>query len=105
MKRIGRIVELKPEMKERYIQLHANPWPEVTKAIHDCGIRNFSIYIKGETLFSYFEYNGNNYAEDMKRLDTLTAEWLKETDSCQKPVSGAAEGELWSAMDEIFYQE
>lgn len=105
MKRIGRIVELKPEMKEKYIQLHANPWPEVTKAIHDCGIRNFSIYIKGDILFSYFEYIGDNYVEDMKRLNLLTSEWLKETDACQKPSLGAATGELWSLMDEIFYQE
>lgn len=105
MKRIGRIVKLKQEMKERYIQLHADPWPEVTRAIHDCGIRNFSIYLKGEILFSYFEYVGNAYEDDMKRLDELTAEWLRETDRCQEPAEQTEEGGLWSVMDEIFYQE
>lgn len=105
MKRIGRIVKLKPEMKERYIQLHADPWPEVTRAIHDCGIRNFSIYLKGEILFSYFEYVGNAYEDDMKRLDELTAEWLRETDRCQEPAEQTEEGGLWSVMNEIFYQE
>lgn len=105
MKRVGRIVKLKPQMKERYIKLHANPWPEVTKSINDCGIRNFSIYLKGELLFSYFEYIGDSYQEDMQKLDMLTAEWLRETDQCQEPVAGAREDELWSVMDEIFYQE
>lgn len=105
MKRVGRIVKLKTEMKERYIKLHANPWAEVKEAIYHCGIRNFSIFIKGETLFSYFEYVGDNYAADMEKLDILTAKWLKETDSCQEPVKEAAKGELWSVMEEIFYQD
>lgn len=105
MKRIGRIVKLKPQMRRRYIELHANPWPEVTKAIRDCGIRNFSIYVKGDLLFSYFEYIGDAYQEDMQRLNLLTAGWLKETDQCQEPVAEAGADELWSVMEEIFYQE
>lgn len=105
MRRIGRIVKLKPEMRERYVELHANPWPEVTKAIRDCQIRNFSIYLKGEYLFSYFEYIGEDYSADMERLDNLTKGWLAETDRCQEPVAGAEEHELWSTMNEVFYQE
>lgn len=105
MKRVGRVVKLKPEMKERYIELHANPWPEVKEAIHNSGIRNFSIFIKGEILFSYFEYIGDDYSKDMGALDLLTEKWLKETDSCQEPVKEAAVGELWSMMETVFYQE
>lgn len=105
MKRIGRVVGIRPELKTRYLELHANPWPEVTRAIHACNIRNFSIYLKGETLFSYFEYIGQEYENDMRRLDELTEEWLKETDRCQIPVEDASPGELWSSMEEIFYQE
>ena len=103
MKRVGRVVKVKPEMKEKYFYLHANPWPEVTKALSDCGLTNFSIFNKGDLLFSYFEYIGENYEEDMKRLDILTAEWLKETDACQTPIEDAEEGELWSVMEEKFY--
>lgn len=105
MKRVGRIVKLKPGMKQKYIKLHANPWPEVTEAIHSCGLRNFSIYLDGNTLFSYFEYVGSDYQTDMERLDILTKEWLQETDRCQQPVRGAVKGRLWNQMEEIFYQE
>ena len=104
MKRISRVVKVRPELKERYMELHANPWPEVTRAIHECGICNFSISIKGNILFSYFEYNGNDYENDMKKLDELTRDWLKETDRCQIPVAEAKEGEIWTVMKEIFYQ-
>lgn len=105
MKRCGRVVKVADGMLEKYKKLHANPWPEVTKAIHDCNIRNFSIYNKGDYLFSYFEYIGDAYEEDMKKLDQLTADWLKETDACQRPIECAAPGELWSVMEEIFYQK
>lgn len=103
--RVGRIVKVKAQMKEKYLKLHANPWPEVTKAIHDCNIRNFSIYLKGDLLFSYFEYVGENYEKDMEILSKCTCHWLKETDDCQAPVAEAFDGELWSEMQEVFYQE
>ena len=105
MKRVGRIVKVKLEMKDRYIELHANPWSEVSKAIYACGIRNFSIFVKGEMLFSYFEYIGTDYEADMERLDHLTKDWLKETDACQTPVEDAADDELWCEMETIFYQQ
>lgn len=105
MKRCGRVVRVAPGMLERYVNLHANPWPEVTKAIHDCNLRNFSIYHKKELLFSYFEYVGKDYDADMKRLDQLTADWLKETDACQEPMDFAEPGELWTVMEEVFYQK
>jgi len=105
MKRYGRVVRVVKGMLERYLDLHANPWPEVTKAIHDCNLRNFSIYHREDLLFSYFEYIGEDYNADMKKLDELTADWLRETDACQEPMEFAAHGELWTVMEEVFYQE
>lgn len=105
MKRYGRIVKVKPEMLEKYKKLHDNPWPEVTKAITQCNIVNFSIFHRDEYLFSYFEYVGDDFQKDMDRLGELTKEWLTETDQCQSPIETAAEGELWTFMEEVFYQK
>ncbi len=105
MKRYGRVVKVKPEKLERYIDLHQNPWPEVSAAIHKYNIRNFSIYHMGELLFSYFEYIGENFEKDMELLARETSHWLTETDDCQLPVEGAKQGDLWSVMTEVFYQE
>jgi len=105
VKRSGRVIKVKPEKLEYYKKLHAEPWPEVIRAIRECNIRNFSIYLKDGYLFSYYEYVGNDYDVDMKKLSELTREWLKETDPCQEPVESAGKGEWWAEMEEVFHAD
>ncbi|UCE95037.1 MAG: L-rhamnose mutarotase, partial [Flavobacteriaceae bacterium] len=58
MKRYGMVIHVKPEKIDEYKKLHTAVWPDVLKTISDCNIRNYSIYLKDSTLFSYFEYTG-----------------------------------------------
>ena len=105
MKRVGQVIKVKPEYLEKYKALHANPWPEVNEMIKKCNIQNYSIYYRGGYLFSYFEYVGDNYEEDMKKMaaDPKTQEWWKETDPCQEPVDFAKPGEWWADTEEVYH--
>ena len=105
VKRYGKVIKVKPEKLDYYKNLHAEPWPEVIKAINECNVRNFSIYFRDGYLFSYYEYIGNDYNADMKKLSELTKVWLKETDPCQIPVETAKEGEWWAEMEEVFHTD
>lgn len=49
----GQLGRLKPEKIEEYEALHAAPWPEVLQTIHDCNLRNYSIFREGEQVFAY----------------------------------------------------
>jgi L-rhamnose mutarotase len=109
--RFGMVIGLKPEKIEYYKQLHANCWPGVLKQITESNINNYSIYLKeiepGKYyLFSYFEYDGDNFERDMKKLaaNSEAKRFWKETDPCQNPIVTASEGEWWSQMEEVFYQ-
>lgn len=109
--RYGSITGLKPEKIAAYKKLHAAVWPGVLRKISECNIKNYSIYLKeieGKPyLFSYFEYTGNDFAEDMKKMaaDTITQRWWKETAPMQLPLpDAAAKSETWSAMEEVFHQ-
>lgn len=111
MQRFGTVTGLKPEKLEYYKQLHAAVWPVVLKKIKECNIQNYSIYLKeiaGKPyLFSYFEYIGNDFDGDMKKMasDSTTQRWWKETDPCQQPLpEAAAKGKIWAGMDEVFHQ-
>jgi len=78
MKRYGMVIKVKPEKLVEYLDLHANPWPGVLKMIHACNIRNYSIYLKDDFLFSYFEYVGDDFTADMARMAAAhrqTARW------------------------------
>jgi L-rhamnose mutarotase len=103
VQRFGSIIGLKPEYEERYIILHKHTFPGVLKRIHDSNIRDYSIFLREGRLFSYFEYQGQDYDEDMQNIgrDTITQEWWKLTDPMQEPIQDRKEGEWWASMDEI----
>ena len=105
--RFGSVIKIKPEMLARYKELHANPWPEVTEQITKSNIRNYSIYLKDDYLFGYFEYVGDDFEGDMAKMaeDSITQEWWKLTDPCQIPLETRAEGEHWANMEEVFHQD
>ena len=42
--------------------------PEVLAMIRKCNIRNFSIFLKDGSRFSYFQYHGTNYDADMAQM-------------------------------------
>ncbi len=107
VKRYGHVIKIKPEMIDKYKVLHANVWPKVKEKIYDVNIRNYSIYLKDDFLFSYFEYVGNDFEEDMAMMakDSITLEWWKLTNPCQTPIESHAEGEWWSSMEEVFHQD
>lgn len=105
MKRYGMVIKVKPEKLEEYKKLHQNVWPGVLKTIKECNIRNYSIFYKDGYLFSYFEYVGDNYEEDMKKMaqDPVTQEWWKLCKPCQEPLETRKEGEWWAEMEEVFH--
>jgi L-rhamnose mutarotase len=111
-KRVGAVIGVKRETVDRYIQLHKAVWPGVLQRIHDSNIRNYSIYL-GELddgnlyLFAYYEYIGDDYEEDMKRIaaDAETHRWWKETDPLQVPQKNRKPGEHWMTMREVFHTD
>lgn len=111
-KRVGMVTGLDPEKAAYYKELHADTWEGVLAAIKEYNIRNFSIYLKeieGKLyLFSYYEYVGDDYEADMKRIaaDSTTQRWWRETDPCQLPLpEAAAKGEIWMPMEEVFHAQ
>ena len=110
MKRYGSVIQVKQEKLDEYVKLHSDVWPDVLKMIKDCGINNYSIYLRklpdGKYyLFSYFEYVGDDFDADMKKMaaDETTQKWWDVCKPCQEPLSNRAEGEWWANMEEVFH--
>lgn len=107
MQRYGQIIKLKQDRIDEYVKLHAAVWNDVRAVIQNCNIRNYSIYLKGDILFSYYEYIGNDYNIDMKKMaaNPIVQKWWKITDACQVPFETRKEGEWWTNMEEVFHQD
>ena len=105
MKRIASVIGLPPESIERYEELHAAVWPAVLERISASHIVNYSIYRYRELLFSYMEYDGNDFEADMAAMsaDPATQEWWAVCKPLQSPVEDLEEGEWWKDLPEIFH--
>lgn len=104
LKRFCQRGHLKPEKAAEYRSLHASVWPQVRQIIHECNLRNYSIYIMGNEVISYFEYVGEDYVADMAKMacDAHMQEWWTHTKPCFLLHEEAV---YYEDMEEIFYQE
>ncbi len=107
MRRVASVIGLPDKNVAEYEELHANVWPEVLAQIKKSNIRNYSIYRFKETLFSYFEYVGEDYDADMARMaqDPATQRWWAVCGPLQRPMEERGEGEWWHEIPEVFHAE
>ena len=70
-------------------------------------IANYSIFLKDDRLYSYFEYVGDNFENDMEKMAThaKTREWWAIMSPMQKPLETRKSGEWCAEMEEVFHLE
>ena len=104
MRRFCQLIGLRPEAREEYVRYHADVWPGVLATIEACNIRNYSIYLHEDLLIAYFEYHGQDYETDMKRMaaDPETQRWWSIMDPMQQPLPGSGE-RRWLVLPEVFH--
>ena len=107
MRRFGQMIKLKPEGAGEYKRLHkkGNTFPGVNEMIKKCNISNYSIYLKDNVLFAYFEYIGSDFDVDMQKMaaDPATQKWWVTVKPLMQPVKNIKEGEFWANMEEIYH--
>jgi L-rhamnose mutarotase len=105
MMRFGMVIKLKPGAADIYREYHAAVWPDVLEQIRQCNIRNYSIYLKDDTLFSYYEYHGSDIKRDLAKMaaDPTTQKWWAVMEPLQAPLETRRPGEWWADMEEVFH--
>jgi len=107
VRRFGQTLGLLPEKLEEYKRYHVRIWPEIEAAIHEAGIRNYSIFHLRGQLFGYFEYVGpdGEFEERMARLAQAPRmrEWWDIMEPMQLPLEGRKAGAWWMDMEEVFH--
>lgn len=108
VKRFASVIGLCPEKEAYYRELHANVWPSILEQIKLANLQNFSIHLteieEKKYLFSYYEYTGINYEEDMKIMETKPEmqRWWKETSPCQFLLPNTKTGKQWKETEMLF---
>ncbi|HEY5224100.1 MAG TPA: L-rhamnose mutarotase [Microbacteriaceae bacterium] len=99
------LVGVRPELRDEYLRLHEAVWPGVEATIRGCNIRNYTIFMRGDLLVAYFEYDGDDYAADLRKMaaDPITRTWWAHTDPCQAALPDAAADSLWAPATEVWH--
>jgi L-rhamnose mutarotase len=103
--RYGNVIRLRPERREEYLSLHAAVWPAVEQALRDGNIQNYTIFLHGDLLFGYFEYHGEDFAADQRKIaaDPQTQRWWQLTDPCQERLPDVPPGQQWSPATPVWH--
>src|SRR3954470_18409416 len=69
------VLEVRPGYEEEYRRRHDAIWPEMVDALRKAGIRNYSIFRHGLTLFGYFETDDLDATIAALKDDPVNARW------------------------------
>ena len=105
MLRVGMVCRMVPEKREEYLALHRAVWPGVEQTLREGNIRNFTIFVRGDVLFGYYEYVGDDLAADDAKMaaDPVTQEWWARTGPCQVPFDADGPEPNWQIMTEAWH--
>jgi len=111
IQRIGKVVALKPDKFEKFKESYNAALPDIQKELSNYHIRNYSIYLKDldenkPYLFGYYDYTGDNYEADRKKM--LTNQKIKDWETmvgaeCFIPISKDNGNAGWVNMEQVFY--
>ena len=72
MQRACFLLKVKKELLAQYLQTHKDIWPDMLDAIRDAGIRNYSMFFRGdELLVGYLE--ADDVRASLKRIAAAEA--------------------------------
>lgn len=100
MQRVGRWTRLQEGLEAEYVRTHREIWPEMKAVIAESGIKNYSCYIRGRELFSYFECEDLQAAYDFLETQPVAQKW-QETMAYLMDVDN--EIMPWQPLEEVFH--
>ena len=76
MERVAFVMHIKEGAAAEYEKRHDEIWPELVELISKYGVRNYSIFLHGLTLFAYLETD-DPAAMDAMKEEELTWKWWR----------------------------
>ena len=86
--------KVRPNMLAEYRRRHDEIWPEMVEVLKAAGIKNYTIWNHGDTLFGYYECErGYEYAKRVQDESEVVARWNVAMDPIMEFVKDEKTGE------------
>ncbi len=89
---VATFMKVKPGFEQAYRNAHANIWPSILEGIQITKIRNYSIFMKGTELYSFFEVKDLNHAMVVLADDPENQRWQRTMAPMMDVGSGIKDG-------------
>ena len=73
--RTGFVLHVRPDRVDEYVEAHRHVWPEMIDALRGAGIRNYTIFRAGDSVFGYFEADDLEAADRFLASQEVSARW------------------------------
>jgi len=104
MKRYAFVFRIKPEMKVEYKKAHDEIWPDMAKVIQDSGIKNYSIFFRGDgTLFAYLEADDPEKSFAYIGRQEVNERWQRAMDKYFLKEDSSLLGPEMEELEEVFH--
>lgn len=103
MERVAFQLRIKLGMEAEYDRAHGAVWPELLRELEGFGVREYSIFRRGQELFLYMRVP--NFDRLLKQLaaSEVNLKWQTTMAPLFEPVPGLQPGETFAMMREVFY--
>ncbi len=103
MQRIGFQLRIKAGMEAEYDRAHEAVWPELLREMEGFGVREYSIFRRGQELFLYLRVADFDRLLEQLAASEVNLKWQAEMAPLFEPVPGLQAGETFAMMREVFY--
>ena len=102
MERVGFAMRLLPGHEAEYRRRHQQIWPEMASELKAAGVRNYSIFLRGDELFGYLEVDDFAHFRQHMEASPVNTRWQAEMAHLIDPLTDPRTG-FHQRLDEVFH--
>ena len=104
MKRVCFVLQIKSSRLEEYKECHRSVWPEMQKALHESGWRNYSLFLRPDGLLvGYFETDDFERARAEMDRHEVNKRWQREMSGFFVQSDGVTPDRGMEPLEEVFH--
>lgn len=104
MERVCFLLQVRQKRLEEYKERHQKVWPDMLRALHQCGWRNYSLFLREDgLLIGYFETDDFQSARNSLAHEEINTAWQSEMAPFFTGLnSGVPDGDMFR-LEEVFH--
>ncbi|MFE4370818.1 L-rhamnose mutarotase [Streptomyces sp. NPDC056835] len=104
MRRVCFLLKVRQDRTAEYRERHAAVWPDMLRALTECGWRNYSLFLRDDGLLvGYLETEDFEAAQAAMAATEVNARWQRDMAPFFEAPDGAKPDEAMRPLTEVFH--